>query len=987
MMLLIVGFINCLGARLVCSYMTKHKLQTRLKLESENSNISSGISHKELPLNDENIINRFSGIHQEILFKTDCLGKWTCLSPIWSKIIGFTVLQSIRNNFLDCIHSNEYLHNLELLKVLKAEYIEETVYKTRNKTSKEDIYLVRSSMRSLVDNQGEMIGTSDTLKVDNNKNQSEHNASEQNKNNSHSKSCQNKNNVEVVGANNKTYLEALISIERLVQNLTDKKDKEAFYREVLSILGLTYKPGRIYICEYHTSENNHLLISQKSEWYDEAIISKINNFSLQGTIATDVFPNFVEQLLIGDIVWSNIDEASSEEKKFFEARGIVSILLLPIMVQGKCFGFIGLEDSKENRVWQSTEIAFLQATLGIISIACNNLLARKNLHETIKEYQSLNSELQKENDRLNIELYGAVEKNQVIQNKLEKYVSLQKITLETITDAILLVDGKGCIIGYNYKFLQMWGIPQSSMKFEDHRQILKSATHHLKEPEEYFSYLYQLDAYPGAEIYDWIEFKDGRTFERYSQAQYIDDEIVGRVWTFRDISERFQAEATIRHQASHDLLTNLPNRMQFHERLLESLIKASQNKRLLAVCFLDLDRFKTINETLGHQVGDKLLQSVAQRLKRCMHSSDIVARWGGDEFTLLLSEINDTQDAASIAEEILKALKPAFLIDNHLLHISASIGIAVYQKHGKDAETLIKNADAALNRAKLQGRNHYQIYNSAINSHASELLSLENSLHYAIERNELRLYYQPQVDISSKKICKFEALLRWQHPKYGLISPGKFIPIAEETGLIVPISEWVLRTACIQNKIWQSKMGLPPVRVAVNLSARQFQQPDLVKTIRRVLAETQLSHKYLELEITESAAMQNVDFSTEILTELYNMGVSISIDDFGTGYCSFNYLKEFPIHCLKIDRSFVQDLTKDTNDAAIITAMIALAHGLNLSVVAEGVETEEQRHLLKILECEMMQGNLFSPAVCAKEATELLLESKSRLINTSVLAA
>ncbi|MEO1760787.1 MAG: bifunctional diguanylate cyclase/phosphodiesterase [Cyanobacteria bacterium J06629_18] len=443
----------------------------------------------------------------------------------------------------------------------------------------------------------------------------------------------------------------------------------------------------------------------------------------------------------------------------------------------------------------------------------------------------------------------------------------------------------------------------------------------------------------------------------------------------------------MRHQANHDLLTNLPNRMQFCGRLLESLIKANLNKSKLAVCFLDLDRFKTINETLGHKIGDKLLKSVALRLNRCLRSSDTVARWGGDEFTLLLPEISDTQDAARIAEEILNALKPAFLIENHLLHISASIGIAVYPNDGQDGETLIKNADAALNRAKSQGRNHYQIYNSTINSEASELLSLENSLHYALERNELKLYYQPQVDISTGEICKFEALLRWQHPQYGLISPSKFIPIAEETGLIVPISEWVLRTACTQNKIWQNILGNSGIRVAVNLSPRQFQQPNLVDTVQRILRETQLSPNCLELEITESAAMQNVDFTKQVLTELYKMKVSISIDDFGTGYCSFSYLKQFPIHCLKIDRSFVRDLTKDTNDAAIITAMIALAHGLNFSVVAEGVETQEQRNLLRILECELMQGNLFSPAVCAQEATELLLKSKSRLIDTSVLAA
>ncbi|MEO1559539.1 MAG: EAL domain-containing protein, partial [Cyanobacteria bacterium J06632_19] len=640
-----------------------------------------------------------------------------------------------------------------------------------------------------------------------------------------------------------------------------------------------------------------------------------------------------------------------------------------------------------SKAWQSTEIHFFQAIAGIISLAYKNLLTEKSLHKDIKKYQRINSELKDEVNRRTLELHQEIAKHQCIQKELEESLSLQKTTLETTTDGILLVDSKGCIGGYNHKFMEMWGIPQRLMISGKYTQVIEFVSNQLKNPEEFFTSASQLETYPNNQIYDWIEFKDGRIFERYSQPQYIGSEIVGRVWSFRDISERFRAEAKIQHQANHDLLTNLPNRMQFYQRLLESLIKVSQGNSKLAVCFLDLDRFKTINETLGHKIGDKLLQSVARRLNKCLRSCDTIARWGGDEFTLLLSEIQDTRDAARIAEEILKVLKPAFLIEHHVLHVSASIGIAVYLNHGKDAETLIKNADAALNRAKLQGRNHYQIYNATINSQASELLSLENSLHYALERDELRLYYQPQVDIATGEIHKFEALLRWQHPKYGLISPSKFIPIAEETGLIVPISEWVLKTACAHTKDWQQITGNQPVRVAVNLSPKQFQQPDLVDTVRRILAETQLSPQYLELEITESAAMQNVDFSTKILTELYDMGVSISIDDFGTGYCSFNYLKQFPIHCLKIDRSFVKDLTNDTNDAAIITAIIALAHGLNFSVVAEGVETEEQRNLLRILECESIQGNLFSPAVCHREATELLLKSKSQLINASILAA
>ncbi|MEO1377014.1 MAG: EAL domain-containing protein, partial [Cyanobacteria bacterium J06635_10] len=737
----------------------------------------------------------------------------------------------------------------------------------------------------------------------------------------------------------------------------------------------------------YQSKNGDLLTNQRVEWCDTAITSKLNENIQKNKPISELFPNLWQRLARGDVAWGTLTELCFEEQKFFEGRGVISVLILPIIVKGEFCGFIGLEECLGHRVWQPTEIAFLQAKVGAISLAYESLLTKQFLSKTIREYQNINLKLEEKVARCNLDLQREIGKRQSIQKELEKSLSLQKTTLETTADGILFLDSKGCIAGYNHKFVEMWDIPQTLMKSDGDANVLEFATSQLKNPQEYIISVNQLQAYPGAEIYDLIEFKDGRIFERYSQPQYIGGQIVGRVWSFRDISEGFQAEATIRHQASHDLLTNLPNRTQFNGRLLESLAKASDSLGKLAVCFLDLDRFKTINDTLGHGIGDKLLQSVAQRLKRCLHSRDIIARWGGDEFTLLLSDINNTQEASCVAEDILKALKPGFLIDNHLLHISASIGIAVYPNHGRDGETLIKNADAALNHAKFQGRNHYQIYNSAINSQASELLNLENSLHYAVERNEFRLYYQPQIDITTGEICKFEALLRWQHPKLGLIPPSKFIPIAEETGLIIPISEWVLKTACAQNQIWQNILGLPSVGVAVNLSARQFQQPDLVDTVRRVLNETKLSPRYLELEITESAAMQNVDFSTEVLTELYDMGVSISIDDFGTGYCSFNYLKQFPIHCLKIDRSFVRDLTNDTNDAAIITAMIALAHGLNLSVVAEGVETKEQQNLLRILECELMQGNLFSPAVCAQEATELLLQSKSRLIDTSVLVA
>jgi diguanylate cyclase (GGDEF)-like protein len=598
-----------------------------------------------------------------------------------------------------------------------------------------------------------------------------------------------------------------------------------------------------------------------------------------------------------------------------------------------------------------------------------------------------NSQLENKVKERTAQLHKEIAERQRIQKELEKSLSLQWATLESTADGILVIDTQGNIAGFNQKFLQIWRIPKCLMSSRNYSAALRVAMKELEDPKHCLATIRELYLHPDTQIYDAIAFKDGRILEHYSQPQRLEGQIVGRVWSFRDVTAYKLAEATIRHQASHDLLTNLPNRVLFNERLSESLNQAHQNGNQLAVCFLDLDRFKTINDTLGHAIGDQLLQSVAQRLAKCLRSVDILARWGGDEFTLILPEINNAEDVAQIQENILAAFKPVFNIENHRLHISISIGVALYPLHGKDTETLIKHADAALCRVKLQGRNQYQFYHSAISSQAAELLILENSLHSALERQEFEVYYQPQVNITTGKITKIEALLRWRHADLGLIPPEKFIPIAEETGLILSIGEWVLKTACAQNKAWQDSLELPSLSVAVNISGRQFQQSNLVNTVTQILSETQLNHRCLELEITETVAMKNVGLTQRTLMELHNMGVSISIDDFGTGYCSLSYLKTFPIHCLKIDRSFVRDLRNGNNDAAITTAIIALAHGLNLTVVAEGVETKEQRNLLQILDCQIMQGYLFSRPLTVEDTTKLLQKSKSRRFSNSFLVA
>lgn len=477
------------------------------------------------------------------------------------------------------------------------------------------------------------------------------------------------------------------------------------------------------------------------------------------------------------------------------------------------------------------------------------------------------------------------------------------------------------------------------------------------------------------QFWGFIGFDDCHTDRHWSRNE--ETLLVAMAASVGGALKREQAESTIRYQAFHDLLTGLPNRTLFQDRMTQALGNAQRQNTLLAVMFLDLDHFKTINDTLGHAIGDQLLQAVARRITGCLRSGDTIARWGGDEFTILLPQISCVEDAAKTARRLIDTLKLAFHLEDHELYISSSIGIALFPVDGDDPQTLLKHADAALYRVKEQGRNGFQIYTPAINSQASELLALEHSLHYALLRNEFVLNYQPQVNVRTGEVTGMEALLRWQHPEFGMIAPEVFIPLAEENGLIRAIGQWVLQTACSQSRVWQSS-GFPSLRVAVNLSARQFQEPQLIDLIAQVLAETHLNPGCLELEITETTAMQNVDFTTAMLQTLHAMGVRITMDDFGSGYSSLSYLKTFPLNSIKIDRSFIQTLATETKDAAIVHAVIALGRGLNLTVVAEGVETQEQLQLLRSCDCDQMQGYLFSHPMTADAATQFLQTSKGR---------
>ncbi|HKR62676.1 MAG TPA: PAS domain S-box protein [Thermoanaerobaculia bacterium] len=439
--------------------------------------------------------------------------------------------------------------------------------------------------------------------------------------------------------------------------------------------------------------------------------------------------------------------------------------------------------------------------------------------------------------------------------------------------------------------------------------------------------------------------------------------------TIIDVTDRKHAHELMEYQAYHDALTGLPNRLLFRDRISVALAHAKRNGRSSAVMFLDLDQFKLVNDTLGHTVGDRLLQVIGARVATCVRAEDTVARMGGDEFTVLLADLSDRKGATAAAQKVLEAIRHPVVIDEHELFVTTSIGMAIFPDDGEDAEALLKNADRAMYRAKELGRDNYQFSTPARFERAEGRLSLERSLHHAIERREFVLHYQPMVEIATGRVVGAEALVRWNHPVNGLIQPEDFIPIAEDTNLILPLGEWVLRTACSQMKAWHDA-GHAWLRVAVNLSPRQFQDRELAHMVERTLADTGFPAPFLDLEITESTAMQNAELSLSILKRLKEMGIRISIDDFGTGHSSLSYLKRFPIDTVKIDQGFVRDLT--TDDAAIISAVISMARALNLRVIAEGVETEEQLAFLRREQCAEMQGFLYSQPLAAAEFEQAL---------------
>jgi len=676
-----------------------------------------------------------------------------------------------------------------------------------------------------------------------------------------------------------------------------------------------------------------------------------------------------------------------EHKKAAKAHGIVTFAGVPLFYRQRIIGVLNIY-GKKRRAFSEEEVNLLRAfgDQAAIAIEQSRLYeqARRDaveLHKEVVEHKRTEKSL--------IEKTEELETSNVGLAQLTKELAIEKeqaqVTLESIADAVITTNALARIEYLNPVAERLLGWSLAEARGKPIAQVVNVIEEisqiGIDNPVE----LCLERGQPVKRHEDKVVLiaRSGNAVAIDASAAPIRDRegnVTGVVMVFHDVSEARQLTQQMIYQATHDSLTRLPNRVLLMDRLQEALSRAPWNDKIVAILFLDLDRFKLVNDTLGHDVGDDLLRQVATRLQSVLREGDTISRLGGDEFVILLRDMSRQDDIIKVVDKISEVLnQPFFLVDQEI-YIKASIGICPFPAGGKDAHELLKNADAAMYQAKATGRNKYVFYDSAMSQQTSKRLRLETDLHRALERDEFKLVYQPQVDAVTEQIICAEALLRWEHSTLGTVSPMEFIPMAEDNGLIVPIGKWVLEEACRQNYAWQ-QAGLPPITMAVNIADRQFHHANLISVVNEALTASGLDACHLQLELTEGILANDTEAAIAMLTRLRDMGIKLAIDDFGTGYSSFSYLKRFPLDTLKVDRCFVQDITTDPDDAAICAAIIAMARNLNLEVVAEGVETKAQLDFLRRHQCHVIQGYYFSRPVPDSYFTELLTRSCSSTVS------
>ncbi len=564
-----------------------------------------------------------------------------------------------------------------------------------------------------------------------------------------------------------------------------------------------------------------------------------------------------------------------------------------------------------------------------------------------------------------VQVWEGTARNVTEQRRAEARMYQLSSALEQTADVVMITDRDGVIDYVNPAFTAITGYSRDETVGQT-PNLLNSGRHERR------FYKRMWEQILAGQVFNDVFVNRRKNGSLYYEAKTItpvtgpDGQVINFISTGKDVTEQMETQAQLRFLAEHDMLTELPNRQVLLDRIRQSLARARRRKRLVAVLFMDLDQFKYINDSLGHEVGDELLVQIARRLLAQVREGDTVARFGGDEFVIVADDLATADEITAIADKLLKALAPTFKFNGMEFYVTASIGISVFPGDGPDSETLLRNADNAMYRAKESGRNAYRFYSGDMSARAFERLTLESSLRNALERDQFELFYQPQVRVRDRSVTGMEALLRWNHPEFGIVSPAEFIPLLEETGLILPVGNWVLQQACAQMRRWLDE-GIVRGRMAVNISARQFTDAGFLHTVQRTLESCALEAERLELEMTESIFLRESQATSDMLRALDGLGVTLAIDDFGTGYSSLSYLKRFPIRTLKIDRSFIRDITEDPDDEALSAAILAMAQRLDLRVVAEGVETEAQLQMLRTFGCELVQGFLFSRPLAAPE--------------------